>query len=451
MQKPSWKETSLVIVVGLVQTVAVVFIAQWLIQLINLCTNLFYHGELAVHATAPDPHAVGWISIFIPAFGGLIVGIMARFGSRGIRGHGIPEAMESILMKESRIPRRLTFLKPISSAIAIGSGGPFGAEGPIIATGGALGSWVGQVTPLHESSRKVLLASGAAAGMTAIFGTPLAAVLLAIELLLFEFKAWSFIPVALCAALAAVVREQYFGIEKPFFEMHGFPKATLSDFIVFLIFGAILGLLSVFVIRSVYWIEDKFEELPVHWMLWPALGGIVVGIVGWFDPRSLGVGYDNITNALQNNLTLGLAITLLVFKFISWAVALGSGTSGGTLAPLMTLGACIGLIFSAALSALMPNLHVSPEALALVGMAGLFAGASRSVLASVLFAFEATQQTLSLVPLLETCTIAYIFSRTFCEDSIMTLKIVRRGVQVPHEYVPAPTPRPSPSTIAERP
>lgn len=441
--KASWKETSGVVCLGLAQTVIVVFIAEGLIKLISLCTNLFYFGQLSFKDQAPDPHQFGLFSVAIPVVGGLVVGLMARYGSRGIRGHGIPEAMESILIRESRIPKRLTILKPLSSAIAIGSGGPFGAEGPIIATGGAMGSLIGQVLPLHESSRKILLACGAAAGMTAIFGTPLAAVLLSIELLLFEFKAGSFIPVALCAALANVLRESLFGWNKPFFEMGAFGPIAPSSFFVFLFFGAILGLLSVFVIKSVYWVEDQFEKLPINWMLWPALGGLVVGILGWIEPRSLGVGYNNITEALQGNMPLNLVLVLLVIKFISWAVALGSGTSGGTLAPLMTVGAALGLIFSSLVSLVAPGLSLEPQVLALVGMAGLFAGCSRAVLASTLFAYEATRQPLGIVPLLGTCSMAYLFSRAFCVDSIMTLKIARRGVRVPHEYIPAPleTPR----------
>ncbi len=443
MQKASWREMTLVVVLGLIQTAFIVIIAQALIKLIILCTNLSYTGEFSFAGGAPNPSVLGWISIFIPALGGLVVGIMARYGSKGIRGHGIPEAMESILIRESRIPKRLTILKPLSSAIAIGTGGPFGAEGPIIATGGAVGSLVGQILPLHETSRKILLACGAAAGMTAIFGTPLSSVLLSIELLLFEFKAGSFIPVALCAALANVLRETFFGWNEPFFKMSAFTPPNAESFFFFLLFGVLLGAISVFVIRSVYWIEDQFDKLPVSFMYWPAIGGLIVGILGWFEPRSLGVGYDNITLALQNSLTLQMACSILFFKFLSWAIALGSGTSGGTLAPLMTLGAAIGLLVHGALVYFIPDIGIDAQILALAGMAGLFAGCSRALLATVLFAFEATRQPLGIVPLLGTCSMAYIFSRAWCVDSIMTLKIVRRGIHVPHEYVPAPleTPR----------
>lgn len=436
MTRTTWKETAAVVTLGLLQAVVIVFVAEGLIRLIWFCTNLFYGGKGGFGEATPDPTRLGWVSIFIPMIGGLLVGLLARYGSRGIRGHGIPEAMESILIRESRIPKRLTILKPLSSAIAIGSGGPFGAEGPIIATGGAFGSLIGQLLPLKESSRKILLASGAAAGMTAIFGTPLSAVLLSIELLLFEFKPGSFIPVALAAALANVLRQSIFGLTEPFFDMRPFHPPSTEHFIVFVIFGALLGLLSAAVIKSVYWIEDQFEKTRIPWMLWPVLGGLVVGIVGLIEPRSLGVGYENITQALRADMTWQLALSLLVFKFVSWSIALGSGTSGGTLAPLMTLGAALGILVAKVLLAVHPELNIDPQVLALAGMAGLFSGCSRAVLATVLFAFEATRQPLGIAPLLGTCTSAYLFSRFVCADSIMTLKIVRRGVKVPHEYVP---------------
>lgn len=439
-------ENFIVLILALIQTVIVVLIAQGLIQLIALCTNVFYHGRFSFEESAPVGSP---FTIFIPVIGGLLVGFIARYGAKGIRGHGIPEAMESILIRESRIPKRLTILKPLASAIAIGSGGPFGAEGPIIATGGSLGSLVGQLLPLSNNSRKILLACGAAAGMTAIFGTPLSAVLLSIELLLFEFKAGSFIPVALCAAFANILRGTLTGVDRPFFELAPFAPPSLQSFFGFLAFGAFLGMVSVVVIKSVYWIEDQFEKLPIPWMYWPALAGVAVGVLGWIEPRTLGVGYGNITEALLGSMPLKLALSLLVFKFLSWAIALGSGTSGGTLAPLMTLGAVLGLLVNAGLAAIVPGWTVEPQVFALAGMAGLFAGSSRAALASALFAFEATRQPLGIVPLLGTCSAAYLVSRALYVDSIMTLKIVRRGVRVPHEYVPAPFETPRVEVLSE--
>jgi CIC family chloride channel protein len=411
-------------------------VAKLLLWGIQLFTNIFYFQSFSLQEHAPGENTLGWIAIFIPVVGGILVGLMARFGSASIRGHGIPEAMENILMKESRIPRRITFLKPISSAIAIGSGGPFGAEGPIIATGGALGSWIGQIFPVTTYERKIVLAAGAAAGMTAIFGTPLSAVMLAIELLLFEFRAKSFVPVALATVVAETLRS-IFVSPAAFFVMPDLGATDIPVLFVFLVFGVIMGFMSVLVTKSIYWIEDQFEHLPVHWMWWPAIGGLAVGIIGLIEPRSLGVGYDNITMSLTGSLTAGAAASILVWKFLSWSIALCSGTSGGTLAPLMTLGATFGFLMGTCLSLYFPALHLDPHAMALVAMAALFAGSSRALLTSVLFALEATKQPLGLVPLLGCCSIAYLVSSLAMKNSIMTEKIIRRGLKVPHEYYPA--------------
>ncbi|MBX3022550.1 MAG: chloride channel protein [Bdellovibrionales bacterium] len=416
-------------------------LAILLLKSISLFTNLFYYLRFSFEEVKPDPSLLGWLSIFVPALGGLIVGLLARFGSMAIRGHGIPEAMEKILLDESKIPTRILFLKPLSSAISIGSGGPFGAEGPIIATGGALGSIVGQLFPFNGFERKVLLSCGAAGGMTAIFGTPLAAVLLSIELLLFEFQAQSFIPVALSAAVAATVRSGFWTTE-PFFDMPGIAAMTLQQLPIYLLSGVFFGLVSVGITKSVYYVEDLFEELPVHWMWWPMLGGVGVGIFGLVEPLTLGVGYTNISAGLSAQLSLTAALALCFWKFCSWNLALSSGTSGGTLAPLLTFGSLLGMSLGLVLQWLMPSLNVDVHVLALIGMAATFAGCSRALFASVIFALEATRQPLGLAPLLGACAISYLISHWLMKNSIMTEKIVRRGVRVPAEYFPEQTSSP---------
>lgn len=408
-------------------------VAHLLLLGINFCTNLFYFQTFSLHESSPAENNLGLLAIIIPAIGGLIVGAMAKFGSSSIRGHGIPEAMENILQKESRIPRRITFLKPFSSAIAIGSGGPFGAEGPIIATGGALGSWLGQVVPVSPYERKIILASGAAAGMTAIFGTPLAAVLLAIELLLFEYRPKSFVPVALATVVAATLRS-VFSEKAAFFVMPSLVTPDLQSLLAYLVFGALVGALSVIVTKSVYWVEDLFEHIPVHWMWWPALGGLAVGMIGMIEPCALGVGYDNITSSLAGTLTVSAAFSIFIWKFLAWSLALGSGTSGGTLAPILTLGSAFGFLVGTFLATYFPALHTDTSTMALIGMAALFAGSSRALLASVIFALEGTKQPVGLVPLLGCCSIAYLISLSTMKNTIMTEKIVRRGLKVPHEY-----------------
>ncbi len=412
---------------------AAALIARILVALINGVTNLAFFGRWSLQHAAPADHALGLWVIAVPVVGGIVVGLMARWGSRAIRGHGIPEAMEQVLLNESKIPPRITFLKPISSAIAIGTGGPFGAEGPIIATGGALGSFFGQLLRVTGHERKVLLAAGAAGGMTAIFGSPVAAVILSIELLLFELRSRSLIPVALATVTAAGVRYAQVG-SAPVFAMPTVAEPGLAALAVYVALGALIGLISVGVTRLVYGIEDAFERLPIHWMWWPAIGGLAVGIVGYFAPLTMGVGYSNIEHIVSGQLAVGALAFLCVMKFISWSIALGSGTSGGTLAPLFTIGGSLGALIGIGVIAVAPQLGVDARVAALVGMAAIFAGASRAVLTSVVFAFETTQQPHGLLPLLGGCTAAYLVSALIMRNTIMTEKIARRGVRVPSDY-----------------
>jgi len=362
---------------------------------------------------------------------------MARYGSAAIRGHGIPEVMERVLYGESRIPARVLFLKPISAAIAIGTGGPFGAEGPIIATGGALGSLAGQVTHITADERKTLLAAGAAAGMAATFGSPVSAVLLAVELLLFEYRPRSLIPVALAAAVATGIRVAFNGTA-PIFAIAPLAQPSGIALIAYAVLGLIVGVCAVGVTRFSYGIEDAFEKFGehfhIHWMWWPALGAIVVGVVGIIAPRTLGVGYENITDLLSGTIVGRALIVLVVLKLISWAVYLGSGTSGGTLAPLFTIGAGIGAWIGEQCAALAPWLGIDAHVAGLVGMAAIFAGASHALLTSVVFAFETTRQPFGLLPLLAGCTASYLTSLLLNRHSIMTEKLARRGASLRTEY-----------------
>jgi CIC family chloride channel protein len=408
-------------------------VARVLLVMIAFVTNAAFRQRISIENVAPASHHLGAWVVLVPAFGGLIVGLMARYGSKAIRGHGIPEAMEQVLTNQSRIPPRLTFLKPLSAAIAIGTGGPFGAEGPIIATGGALGSLVGQVLGTTSTERKTLLAAGAAAGMAATFGSPVSAVLLAVELLLFEFRARSIIPVALASVTAAGVRMAFVGTA-PVFAMPQLAQPSGAALAFYILLGAAIGWVATLVTRAVYAVEDGFEKLPIHWLWWPALGGLVVGAVGYFAPHTMGVGYDNIEHILQGSLTGQALLVLFVLKFVSWSVSLGSGTSGGTLAPLFTIGGGLGATLGALAAPLLPSVGIDPRIAGLVGMAAIFAGASRALLASVVFAFETTLQPLGLLPLLGGCAAAYLVSCFLMRNTIMTEKIARRGVRVPSEY-----------------
>lgn len=408
-------------------------VARVLTGLIGLVTNLAFYGRFSFAFTSPAGHHLGPWVIVVPAVGGVLVGLMARYGSRAIRGHGIPEAMEQILLNESKIPPRMTFLKPVSAALAIGTGGPFGAEGPIIATGGALGSLVGQLLHTTAVERKTLLAAGAAAGMAATFGSPVSAVILAVELLLFELRPRSIIPVALAAVTATGVRYSLVG-SAAVFPMPNLPLPSGEALTFYIGLGAAIGVAAVWITRMVYAIEDGFEKLPIHWMWWPALGGLVVGLVGYFAPLTLGVGYVNIERIVGGDLTGRAVLFLCVMKLISWSISLGSGTSGGTLAPLFTIGGALGSALGLGAAALLPTSGIDVRVAALVGMAAMFAGASRALLASVVFAFETTLQPMGLLPLLGGCTAAYLVSCLLMENTIMTEKIARRGIRVPSEY-----------------
>jgi CIC family chloride channel protein len=410
-------------------------LAKFLVYLINLITNISFHHLFSLESSSPGGHGLGLWVILIPATGGLIVGLMAFYGSKAIRGHGIPEAMEQILTNDSKIRPSITYLKPLSAAISIGTGGPFGAEGPIIATGGALGSTIGQILKISAYERKILLAAGATAGMSAIFGSPIAAIFLAIELLLFEFSPRSIIPVALACITGAAGHHLLFEtgpvFPSPFIAVPG--SVALA---VYSCIGLVMGFLSAGVTRLVYFIEDAFEKIPIHWMWYPMIGGIVVGIVGYFAPMTLGVGYSNITELLSGTTPIKIVLSLCVLKFISWSVALGSGTSGGTLAPLLTIGGAAGALLGMAASMFFPHAEIVIPLAVLTGMSSMFAGASRALLTSIIFALETTGQSNALLPLLAACVASYVVSYLLMKNTIMTEKIARRGINTPHVYAP---------------
>lgn len=408
-------------------------IAYLLIKFIFFITNLTFYGRVSFEHMGPAGNDLGLWVILIPALGGLVVGFMVLYGSSGIRGHGIPEAMEKILTNKSKINPILTYLKPVASAFTIGTGGPFGAEGPIIATGGALGSTLGQITKITDNERKILLAAGSAAGMAAIFGTPIAAICLAVELLLFEFSPRSIIPVAM-ACVTGAAGHQIFFESAPFFVMDFIEIPGYKALALYSVLGIIVGVLAVGTSKFVYYVEDMFEKIPIHYMWYPAIGGIVVGIVGYFAPKTLGVGYGNIHELLSGSLSLQVILGLCILKFVSWSVSLGSGTAGGTLAPLFIIGGATGSLIGLLLMGVFPDLGISLPLSALLGMAAMFAGASRAVLTSIVFAVETTGQANALLPLLAACLGAYFVSFLLMKNTIMTEKIARRGVRVPESY-----------------
>lgn len=408
-------------------------IAYALYDLIALFTNLAFYHVVSLHFRSPEKTTIGpWI-VLMPVIGGLIIGFMAKYGSPKIKGHGIPEAMEAVLTSRSRIEARVAILKPLSAAIAIGTGGPFGAEGPIIQTGGALGSLVGQLISTTASERKVLLACGAGAGMAATFNTPIAGVILAIELLLFEFRARSFIPLVIACTLATSVRGLLFG-QHSMFNMGDVDFNVPRGLPFYLLLGAICGFAAIGFTKLLYWVEDQFDRLPIDDLWHPAIGALGLGIIGFFVPRVLGVGYDTISDILNNNLTLQLLIVIAVFKALALVISLGSGTSGGLLAPMFMSSAALGGVFAMAVNAVIPGAHLSPGAFALVAMAAVFGAASRATFAFIVFAFEITRDYNAVLPLMLGCVIADLIALRYLPTSIMTEKLARRGLHVPGEY-----------------
>ncbi|WP_427312681.1 chloride channel protein [Cupriavidus sp. H39] len=408
--------------IGALSTVA----ADVLVNLIRFFTNLFFYQTLSLAERSPADHALGAWVIAVPVVGGLSVGLMARYGSDKIRGHGIPEAIEAVLFGKSKMSPRVAVLKPLSSGIVIGSGGPFGAEGPIIMTGGSLASLLAQYLHLTAGERKALLVAGACAGMTAIFGTPVAAVLLAVELLLFELRPRSLLPVALACAVAGFLRPLLFEAG-PLFPLQTAAAGTPA-LLSCVLAGLLCGVLGAGLTLALYRTEDAFSRLPLHWMWWPALGGLVVGIGGYFEPRALGVGYDVIGDLLNNRIAIEIALALLAVKALIWIAALGSGTSGGVLAPLLMLGAGLGVV----LAPWLPG--GSPQLWALVCMAGVLGSVLGAPLTAIVFAFGLTHDTQALLPLLLTTAVAYGFSVLAMKRSIMTEKIARRGLHIYREY-----------------
>jgi H+/Cl- antiporter ClcA/CBS domain-containing protein len=421
--------SALALIIGVLSA----YVAVVLLRLISFFTNVFFFHRFSTEAAFPgDSHLGLWV-IFVPVIGGLIVGLMARFGSDKIRGHGIPEAIEAILLRGAKVEPRLAVLKPVSTAISIGSGGPFGAEGPIIMTGGAFGSLIAQFFHLTSAERKTLLVAGAAAGMSATFAAPFASIMLAVELLLFEWKPRSFIPVALASITAAAARVHLLGAG-PIFPVPAH-DVVWAPAVLFgcLLAGLLSGFLSALLTQMVYAFEDLFLHLKrIHWMWWPAIGGLGIGIGGFFYPRALGVGYDVIQQLLQGNATVKLILGVLLVKCFIWSFSLGSGTSGGVLAPLLMMGGALGAVDALFLP------HQGAGFWPLISMGAMLAGTMRSPLTGVIFAFELTGDYHSILPLLIACVAAHTFTVLTMSRSILTEKISRRGHHLSREYVVDP-------------
>ncbi len=409
------------------------FIAFALYHMIGLVTNVFYYGRLDFSFASPQFNHLGLAAIVVPAIGGLIAGLMIKYGSSRIIGHGIPETMESVLLNRSKIEPKVGALKAISAAVTIGSGQPFGAEGPIIQTGGAFGSFIGQTVSMTGAERKILLASGAAAGMAAVFGTPIAAVLLAIELLLFEFRAKSLVPVAVASAIGAWMHI-YLISSQPLFQTPAYYFGGISSLPFYLVLGLLCGVLGSALSRGLYETEGLFEKTRLGQPWLPVVGGLAAGAIGFAVPQVLGVGYDVITGVLTGQYVLALVAAILVAKAVAWLLSMGSQTSGGTLAPLFMIGGSMGYLFGAGAVAVAPGLGVVPGVFAIAGMAAVFGTASRAPLTSIVFALEVTKDYQGVLPVVVTVVVAELVGEALMKESIMTERLAKRGLWVKHIY-----------------
>ena len=419
----------MLLLVGLAIPIGAVsaLVAKALLWLIAEITNLVFFQRFGAIMPSLSGHHLGAWVILAPVAGALIIGLMARYGSEKIRGHGIPEALEAILLGGSLVEPKVALLKPISSAISIGTGGPFGAEGPIIMTGGAFGSIISQLFHLTAAERKTLLVAGAAGGMAAVFATPIAAVLLAVELLLFEWRPRSFIPVAVASIVASLLRVPLLGAA-PIFPVPAHDTLGVTVILVAFAVGIVVGIASGLLTGLVYLCEDAFLKLPIHWMWWPALGALIVGFGGWFDPRVLGVGYEFIHGLLRGEILGAALLSLFLLKAFVWSVSLGSGTSGGVLAPLLITGGALGAL----LGQWLPWGDVGLWAM--VAMAAIMGGTMRSPLTGMFFMLELTHDLNALPALLCGAVAALGVTVLLLRRSILTEKLARRGQHIAREY-----------------
>jgi chloride channel protein, CIC family len=445
-----WKLCFLSILIGAIAAATALVVIRYMIAVTG---NLLFRQQFDLHYVDPTNATLGYGIFFVPIIGGLAIGLLSRFGSTAIRGQGLPEAMQAILFNQSKISAKVLILAPIAAAISIGTGGPFGIEGPVIQTGGAFGSQLGQFLRTTVDERKTLLAAGAAAGLAAVYGTPVAAILLAVELLLFEFRIRSLIPVALASVTAAGIRVLVrgagpaFGMSIPIYKIvkgHQFQipsttliaePTTLRALVIYALIGLIIGVAAAVITRSLRMVEDAFDMfMPIHWMWWPAMGAVVVGACGLIDYHVLGFGYSDILSLLQGDMPYKIIVMLLILKSIAWIVALGSGSSGGSLAPLFIIGGSMGTLLAKFTAHLAPISGFDMRVAALVGMAALFAGASRAFLTSVVFAVESTLEPHTILPVLAGCSASVLVASLMVREGIMTDHISRRGMRARIEY-----------------
>ena len=365
----------------------------------------------------------------VPAIGGLLVGFLVLRWAREARGHGVPEVMAAVATEDGRIRPRVAIIKSLASALCIGSGGSVGREGPIVQIGSALGSSVGQLFGLSDQRLKILVGCGAAAGISATFNAPLAGVIFALEVILGDFTISAFSPIIISSVLATALSRHMIGNE-PAFSVPQYHSVSPFELFYYAILGILVGIATVGFTRFLYKMEDGFDRLRISEYIKPVIGGFLVGGIGIFFPQVLGVGYDAITEVVQNHTGLSFVIALLLAKFLATSLTLGSGGSGGIFAPSLFMGAMLGGIFGTAVHTLSPGLTAEPGAYALVGMGAFVAGTTHAPLTAMLILFELTDDYKIILPLMLATTISTLIAKWIESESIYTLKLSRRGLRI---------------------
>jgi len=379
---------------------------------------------LSMTLTAPM-----WIKVLIPALGGLLVGIIVHFFAQEAKGHGVPEVMEAVALKNGRMRTRVVFAKALASAICIGSGGSVGREGPIVQIGSAISSAIGRWVKMSGDRLRILVACGAAAGIAATFNAPMAGALFSLEIILSELAALQFIPIIVSSVIATALSRHYLG-NFPAFEVPAYALLHYSELFLYLILGVLAGVVAFIFIRILYGMEDFFERWKFPEFIKPAIGGIIIGCIGVFFPHIFGVGYESVTQILRGEMFGVMLIGILVAKILATSITIGSGSSGGIFAPSIFMGAALGGAFGQIVHVLFPYTTASPGAYALVGMGAVVAGTTRAPITAMIIIFEMTANYRIILPLMFACTTGLVVSARLSRESIYTLKLVRRGVNI---------------------
>jgi len=371
----------------------------------------------------------GYIIVGVPCLGGLMVGLIVTFAANEAKGHGVPEVMEAVVLRNGRIRKRVAAAKILASAICIGSGGSVGREGPIVQIGSSLGSTASQIFNVARAHQKTMVGCGAAAGIAATFNAPIAGVLFALEILLGDFGIASFSPVVLSSVTATTISRHYFG-DFPAFTIPAYHLKTLWEFAIYPFLGLFAGLMALLFIVTLYKTEDLFDAIRLPQWIKPAIGGLLLGIILIKYPQVFGVGYGAINEALFNQLSGIFLISLAFLKIAATSITLGSGGSGGIFAPSLFIGAMAGGFFGWIANILFPSLTASPAAYALVGMGAIVAGTTHAPITAIIIIFELSGNYKIILPMMITCILSTMLASTLKKGSIYTIKLLRRGVDI---------------------